>query len=1298
VNGPQAPLGVPDPSAGFGGAGSTPPGKRSARWVGRHLLTLSIVFAYAAMLLVVAWSRSFEAAYVPMAAAFLLVAGVGLHRVRGAVRRSGGARGPVAFAASMIVAVALAVASATVVSHRLGQLGTHWDAELATQRAALVSRLERRTALELERGRQAVRRAAAAVGAGEGGDLFAAVAGIRGRTGVDALAVFSEAGELVAWAGDHRGPIPSEIRVASEPVRYIERPLFSYLYFSEAVEGRGGRVVAAILFQTGLDSESAGPLGVAERFAARTGSRPYFAAGPGIEGGWPWVVGSDTVAYVRFEPITQAEARIVIGNAGRRIILPLAGLAVVFGTVAWHRSRPRRGLRAATPLLASMAILGIAPVGPALGAERLFSPALFLLPVPPELSLGRMLLLLLPLAALAAGTRPAVVNGGRGRVAVLLGALAVALGFPGGLSLLVDGAAPSLLKGGAPYWGAFQLVLLLVLTLIAGLALPQGGAGEGTPAPPSDGGRNRVTRPILITLGLATSLVLAGIVIVRWQLAQRVDPWVPALWAVPFVFLGMGLVPAVGRPSRLLRWLTAAWLGGTAVLPHLWVTQLAARLDAAERDLATLGLRPDPFLDYLLHQFAADVVRRDARGEDGVAMLYRSWVASGLARGAYPARVSVWGADGRRETDLPLGDIFGTDRSAAPSSRILRDALSRARETGMPVLASPPEAPGATQLLAVPLLGDRVVTVFVPPRRSLDRLTILAPIVGAEPNPTMRLTLTPEVRDRAHPPEAFGWTATEQGWRREAVLRYPDGEYHAHLELRTPPTGVVLARGALLLAMDLGLIVLLWAIGRAGWGDPPGPPGGWATWVGSFRFRVTIALFGFFLVPTVLFGTLAYRAVAGEAARTARVLAERAATQAVAAYAELPGNWRALAGRVGEEILYYHRGELAQSSSPESMALGIFGAWMPPQVFQVLATGEDVSMVDGRGPGRRPYLVAYRRLPAGTLAVPVSLVAGEASVRQRELAHLVLLATLVGAILSLALSLYVGRALSRPIGQLRRASGAVGAGRLRVHLPETGAGEFGQLFASFNRMVRRLRRARTRELRAARVLAWGEMSRQVAHEIKNPLTPIKLSVQHLRRAYADGREDFGEILEANVEQILKEIDRLTEIARAFSRYGAPAESAGPLEAVDLAPVVREALTLYRVGEASVHYWPELPADLPRVRARTGELKEVLLNLLENAYTALEGKGTVVIGAACKDGHVELTVRDDGPGIPPELLNRIFEPHFSTRSSGTGLGLAIVRRLVEDWGGTVTAESELGRGTTIRVRLVVAEEPTYASGS
>ena len=222
--------------------------------------------------------------------------------------------------------------------------------------------------------------------------------------------------------------------------------------------------------------------------------------------------------------------------------------------------------------------------------------------------------------------------------------------------------------------------------------------------------------------------------------------------------------------------------------------------------------------------------------------------------------------------------------------------------------------------------------------------------------------------------------------------------------------------------------------------------------------------------------------------------------------------------------------------------------------------------------------------------------------------------------------------------------------------------------------------------RAQRVIAWGEMARQVAHEIKNPLTPIRLGVQHLRRARADSRVDFDRVLERNVNQILAEIDRLDEIARSFSRYGAaPAEREAPAP-VDVAAIVREVVSLERMGEQHDLEWTEQGTDVPvRAMARGDELKEVLLNVLENARHAQARRVSAAVEA--NNGRVTIAVRDDGRGISPDVLPRIFEPHFSTKTSGSGLGLAISRRLVEGWGGEISVESEEKHGTIVRITLV-----------
>jgi signal transduction histidine kinase len=195
-------------------------------------------------------------------------------------------------------------------------------------------------------------------------------------------------------------------------------------------------------------------------------------------------------------------------------------------------------------------------------------------------------------------------------------------------------------------------------------------------------------------------------------------------------------------------------------------------------------------------------------------------------------------------------------------------------------------------------------------------------------------------------------------------------------------------------------------------------------------------------------------------------------------------------------------------------------------------------------------------------------------------------------------------------------------------------------------------------------------------------------VQHLRRAYTDGRSNYPEVLERNVGRILAEIDRLDEIARSFSRYGTAPDERVPPEPTDVAAVVRDVVALERLGQSAVR-WEADGIDAPvNAWAREDELREVLLNILENSRLAGAQEVRVRLARENGDGSapVAIVVQDDGEGIPHDVLPRIFEPHFSTRTSGSGLGLAISRRLVDGWGGSIKVDSERGRGTSVSISL------------
>jgi signal transduction histidine kinase len=1237
--------------------------------------------AAAGVVLLLAWTRRFEPGWL-MAATVAWLATLLLIRLVGS--GGGSARRPLVLGT---VALALGLGLGGVGVHRFRAVEFDWDRVVAERQRRLSAVLQDRMDEVVERGRAGAELGAAAAAAETSRDaVFAALESVQARSGVDAVAVFTGAGDLFAWAGEHRGQIPDTVRGDPAGPHFAERPLFSYLYFTAPVKERDQHVVSAVLVETGqvmADAE-----GDADRstFDVRTDARATFRAGAGQGEGvvWSLVAGGETVVHARVERVSQSEVRGALETLIRRSVVVAALLSLVILSVGWIQRMAPGASRwwSAAPLIVWACALTVAPLGSAFGLNRVFGPAAFLLPIPGDLTLGMLLSLLLPLAALVATYRPRSHDGRRFGIHLLAGLVAIGLGYPVLIRLLLDASTPQLLEGGARLWFGLQFAGALLLAVLTALALPRrtqrlDGSGAS--------GRRRAA---LLTAG---GIVMAGLVaLVAHGLADVANPrrtWSAALWVVPFCMLAVALAGRRGTGATATRWLVAVWLGATAVLPHLWTSHQAARLASAERDLTSLGVQTQPILDYLLEEFANEAVRRSAAGEQGIQLLYRSWVATGLAAEPFAAWITVWSPADTVEYELRLGGIEIDERA----DTTVRGIVAGARDDEpVPFVRPVIGLQHVTKVMTAPFDSARMLSVAMSPRRSLERTSMVAPFLGARGDADVRLDLVEA--SAAEPTDTVVWSQTDEGWETQATVQFPEGDFYANLDVRVPGIGMQLARALLVIAFDVAVCLLLWAIGNAARGMHLVPRGGWTVWLGSFRARVTIALFLFFVGPTVLFGWVAYRALAREVDRTARTVAERAVRQAVLEFPDSDGDLRELATHAGSEVLYYYNsGELGAASTPEAVELGVYAAWMDPATYRPVARLETNTAQDVEQVGQNSFLLAFHRLrPAGILAVPMSLSAGDAGVRQRELAHLIAFAVLIGALLSLALSVAVGRQLAGPIASLRKAATAVGAGHLRVRLPEP-QGEFGQLFASFNRMVRRLRRARVQELRSARVLAWGEMARQIAHEIKNPLTPIKLSVQHLRRAYRDRRPEFGEILDANVDQILIEIDRLSEIARAFSRYGAPGAANQALAPVDVAAVIHESLTLYRAADSPIAYEERVEEGLPAVEARPGELKEVLLNLLENARGALDGRGTITVAAGSDGGGgVEVAVADDGPGIPADLLPRIFEPHFSTRSTGTGLGLAIVRRIVESWGGTVTAESESGRGTVVRVRLRPAE--------
>jgi nitrogen fixation/metabolism regulation signal transduction histidine kinase len=227
-------------------------------------------------------------------------------------------------------------------------------------------------------------------------------------------------------------------------------------------------------------------------------------------------------------------------------------------------------------------------------------------------------------------------------------------------------------------------------------------------------------------------------------------------------------------------------------------------------------------------------------------------------------------------------------------------------------------------------------------------------------------------------------------------------------------------------------------------------------------------------------------------------------------------------------------------------------------------------------------------------------------------------------------------------------------------------------------------------IQAQRDAAWGEVARRLAHEIKNPLTPIQLSAERLRHKYLKTMPpEDAEVLDRSTHTIVQQVETMKEMVKAFSDYARPPKI--ELEWLDLNQLVGEVVDLYR-GAKGLHLIQELDPAMPAIEADAGRLRQLLNNLMKNAIEAGDAKSEIelVITSRCTDEpecrYVELQFHDNGPGIPEEMLGQLFEPYVTTKPKGTGLGLAIVKKIVEEHGGMISAENRKEGGTIISIRL------------
>ncbi|MCK6461275.1 MAG: ATP-binding protein, partial [Planctomycetes bacterium] len=791
--------------------------------------------------------------------------------------------------------------------------------------------------------------------------------------------------------------------------------------------------------------------------------------------------------------------------------------------------------------------------------------------------------------------------------------------------------------------------------------------------------------------------------------------WGPAIALLSFI-AGHNLVRAATRPEKAA---AMAVLAALASFPLLYeaqreefVREVGARLgalvrheqkDEAAREIADAVSRITDPVEGVGGSIAYALARRE--GLQHIA--FRIWSAAGWDV-TEPCALQVWDAEGALVSSfdfdsppvlwLPRGDragdtVFQGEGRGEAIRFYAKDFEFRTAGTDQLFGKARLSVPDRWDVL---LLSAKRPSLFSEP---LDLGVPDVPILIAELGPDGKpqrsstgttaevpvppLELRAEARQRGYATERTTW----RGGVARLVLaagKYDSGEAlfeedfleHASFVF----SKVLLTYSGVLLLYALGILAI-----RRG------------RFTLLFRHRVALVLVLLSVPPVLLLAIHGWRQVeerhrAAVDERLARRL-DLAETLLQGRKEQVDSEWcMRLAADHLVDINIYRGGDLMATSRPGLWDTGLVGRRLAADAhvaLELLGRDDDVrSEFFGHAATLR---TAYRKVRADWDGADIILAAPaledrRALERQAAASVALLLAIFFAtALVTVFVALLLARSLTRPVVVLREATSRVAAGELDATLPETRQDEFGDLIRAFNRMTRELIDAQDLRARAEKAAAWQAVARQVAHEIKNPLTPIKLTVQNLLAAYREDPEVFAAEFERGGRLILDQIDALQRIAGAFHAYATfPAKQTRP---VDVGELVRDVAALYAAAGGSA-VSVEAPGPPLVVRADRDELRRALINLVTNARQA--GASHVLLRATGEDGFARIDVVDDGAGIPPELHEKVFDPAFTTKASGAGLGLPIVKRIVTDCRGHIEMESAPGRGTRFTIRLPAVE--------
>ncbi len=396
--------------------------------------------------------------------------------------------------------------------------------------------------------------------------------------------------------------------------------------------------------------------------------------------------------------------------------------------------------------------------------------------------------------------------------------------------------------------------------------------------------------------------------------------------------------------------------------------------------------------------------------------------------------------------------------------------------------------------------------------------------------------------------------------------------------------------------------------------------------------------------------------------------------------------------------LYDLEGNILASSQKDIFETGLRGRKMNTTAYSRMAVQNKTKFIQNENIGKLNYLSAY---------IPLFNINGELLAylnlpyfaKQNELEKEIsfFLITLINIyvflfVLSVIIAIFLSNFITGPLLLIRTKLRDVKLGKSNELIVWNGKDEIGSLVKEYNRMILELSESANRLAQSERESAWREMAKQVAHEIKNPLTPMKLSIQHLERARKDNAPDFEQKLERLTHTLIEQIDTLANIANEFSSF---AKMPGKIpEPLDIKELARSSVDLFKGSQEAIITLEILTEKELTIRADKGQLLRVFNNLIKNAIQSIpfdrEGKIEIKLVPDNDFKNILVSIKDNGTGISNDQKLKIFTPNFTTKTTGTGLGLSIVKNIVEDSGGKIWFETDEVQGTTFYFNLPILE--------